>query len=126
MSNDYIFFILTILFYLLIFEMLKKAQMNHFKKDKDEQRSGSDRRQLFMYRIPERRGLVRGSGATERRDSQKTLAQKKERRSGKDRRQGYIRRKSLIFKIPERRVVGNRRDGLDRRKTNNPPDPVVA
>ena len=126
MSNDYIFFILTILLYLFIFEMLKKAQMSHYKKESEEQRTGSDRRQLFMYRIPERRGLSGGENKTDRRGSRKTLSQKEELRNGRDRREGNIRRKSILFKIPERRLIGNRREGLDRRKTGNPIDPVVA
>ena len=126
MSNDYIFFILTILLYLFIFELLKKVQMDHFKKERKEQRSGTDRRQLIMYRIPERRGLARFGQTTERRGNQKSPSQKKENRNGKDRRQGNIRRKSLMFKIPERRMIRNRRDGIDRRKTDTSPDPVVA
>lgn len=127
MSNDYIFFILTILLYLFIFEMLKKAQMNHFKKDNEVQRSGIDRRQLFMYRIPERRGLSgRDSETDERRGNKKSLSLKEERRNGKDRREGDVRRKNRVFKIPERRLITNRRDGLERRKTGTPLDPVVA
>ncbi len=127
MSNEYIFFISTAFLYLVIFKSIKMVQKNYAKEEKYEQRSGTDRRKTAMYRIPERRNNSDTDHNQDRRGLiVRTTSGLNQRRSGNDRRQGGSRRQLQIFKIPENRTLSNRRDGLDRRKSQPPIDPVVA
>ena len=127
MSNEYIFFISTAFLYLVIFKSIKMVQKNYIKEENNEQRSGGDRRKTAMYRIPERRNNADIGHNQDRRGMiVRTTAGLNQRRSGNDRRKGGSRRQWQIFKIPENRTLSNRRDGLDRRKSHTPLDPVVA
>ncbi len=127
MDNEYIFFVLTIFICLVIFKVIKMAKKNHIKEEHDEQRSGNDRRKAAMYRIPERRNHIVTNHKQDRRGPKvRATSGLNQRRSGNDRRKGGSRRQWQIFKIPENRMLSNRRDGLDRRKSSNSPDPVVA
>ncbi len=127
MSNEYIFFISTAFIYLVIFKTIKMVRKNYIKDENDEQRSGTDRRKNIMYRIPERRNNTDTEHNQERRGQiVRTTSGLNQRRSGNDRRKGGSRRQWQIFKIPENRKLSNRRDGLDRRKSQTSPDPVVA
>lgn len=127
MSNEYIFFIGTLFLCIVLYKIIIIAHKRNSDEANDEQRSGDDRRQSAMYRIPERRSHVDSENEQDRRGLTAGLVPgMNTRRSGNDRRKGGSRRQWQLFKIPENRKLGNRRDGIDRRKLDNSIDPVVA
>lgn len=127
MNNEYLFFVATLLLCLVIYKFVKMAHNRENMGDQDDQRSGNDRRKTVMYRIPERRNLsVAGDEQDRRGVTAEAISGTGQRRSGNDRRKGGSRRQWRMFKIPENRKTGNRRGGLDRRKSPDPINPVVA